>query len=117
MKNLDFVIKKTAADLKLPEAECRKVIEGWWEEARSQVVNVKSTTLGIRKVGVITVSKLKIRTFISDTIRKIRNTAKSKRFSEKNKVIYIAKYKKRLRNALVQRNVLAQDYAEKFGNV
>lgn len=117
MKNLDFVIKKTAADLKLPEDECKKVIEGWWQEVHSEVVNVKSTTLGIRKVGVFTVSKVKIRTFILKTIRKIRNTAKSTKFSEKNKVIYIAKYKKRLRNACVQRDILAQDYAEQFGNI
>lgn len=117
MKNLDYVIKKTAADLKLPEVECKKVIEGWWEEAYNQVGNVKSTTVAIRKIGVLTVSKLKVRIFIVDTINKIRRTATSKRFSDKNKQLYIAKYKKRLRNALVQRDILAQDYAEEFGNV
>ena len=117
MKNLDYVIKKTALELKLPEAECKKVIEGWWGEVYNQVANVKSTTVAIRKIGVLTVSKLKVRTFILDTIGKIRKTAVSTRFSEKNKQLYIEKYKKRLRNALIQRNILAQDYAKEFGNI
>jgi hypothetical protein len=117
MKNLDYVIKKTAIDLKLPETEVKKVVEGWWEEVHYQIANVKSTTIAIRKIGVITVSKLKIRTFIKDTIRKIRSTIISKRFSEQNKQKYITVYKKRLRNALVQRDILAQDYAKEFGNV
>jgi hypothetical protein len=117
MKNLDFVIKKTAIDLNLPESEVKIVIEGWWQQVYNEVANVKSTTIAIRKVGVITVSKLKVRTFILNTIRKIRSTKISKRFSEDNKEKYIAKYKKRLRNALVQRNILAKDYAEQFGNI
>ena len=117
MKNLDFVIKKTAIDLGLPEAEVRKVVEGWWEEAYDQIRNVKSTTIAIRKIGVITVSKLKVRIFILNTIRKIRSTIASKRFSEDNKRKYIEKYKKRLKHALVQRDILAQDYAEEFGNI
>ena len=117
MKNLDFVIKKTAIDLDLPEEEVKKVIEGWWEEAYNQIGNVKSTTIAIRKIGVITVSKLKVRTFILNTIKKIRNTMTSKRFCEQNKIKYIEKYKKRLRHALVQRDILARDYAEEFGNI
>jgi hypothetical protein len=52
-----------------------------------------------------------------DTIKKLRNMKKSKKYSELSKSNYIALHRKKLTNALIQRNILAKDYAEKFGNI
>ena len=117
MKGLDYVIKKTARELNLPEAETKKLLTAYWKEITDQITRIESTTVAIRKLGVITVSKLKIRNFISHTIRAIRKMKTSKKYSDVTKEAYVQNHTKKLKNALVQRNILAKDYAEKFGNI
>jgi|HubBroStandDraft_2_1064218.scaffolds.fasta_scaffold169274_3 hypothetical protein len=117
MKSLDYVIKKTAKELNLPEDQTRKLLTAYWKEIERQLVEIKSTTISIKKLGVITVSKIKIRNFIIDTIRRIRRMEKSTKYSDDKKRSYIDRHKKKLKNALIQRNILAKDYAEKFGNI
>jgi hypothetical protein len=117
MRGLDYVIKKTAKELGLPEIETKKLLTGYWKEVADQITRIESTTVAIRKLGVITVSKLKIRNFIFDTIRNIRSMKNSKKYSDISKNNYIELHTRKLRNALIQRNILAKDYAEKFGNI
>lgn len=117
MKSLDYVIKKTAKELNLPEDQTRKLLTAYWKQIERQLVEIGSTTIAIRKLGVITVSKIKIRNFIIDTIRRIRRMGTSTKYSDEKKSNYIKRHKKKLTNALIQRDILAKDYAEKFGNV
>jgi hypothetical protein len=118
MKGLDYVIKKTTADLKMEakSEDVKKLLTAFWEEVEQQVIHLESTTVSIKKLGVFTVSKLKVRTFIKKTIKKIRDT-RNMTYSEDNKQRQIANQTKKLRNALKHRNIIAQDYAEKFGNI
>lgn len=120
MKGIDYVIKKTIKDLNLPEdkrEDAKKLIMAYWKEIADQIIRIDSTTVAIRKLGVITVSKLKIRKFIFDTIKHIRNMKLSKKYSEASKDNYVNVHTKKLKKALIQRNILAKDYAEKFGNI
>jgi hypothetical protein len=119
MKGLDFIIKKTTTDLKMEtkQEDVKKLLTAFWKEAEQQMIHFDSTTIAIKKLGVFTISKLKVRNFISETIMKIRKTEKSVKYSEGSKKEIIETQKKRLRNALKHRNILAIDYAEKFGNI
>jgi len=118
MKGLDYVIKKTTADLKMEDRaeDVKKLLTAFWEEVEQQVIHLESTTVSIKKLGVFTVSKLKVRTFIKKTIKVIRET-KERTYSEDNKERHLNNQMKKLRNALKHRNIIAQDYAEKFGNI
>lgn len=117
MKGLDFVIKKTSFDLNLPEDQVKKLLNAYWKEIEQQLVKIESTTVSIKNVGVFTVSKLKIRNFIFDTIRKIKKMRESNKFLEENKTKYLELHLGKLKNALKHRTILAKDYAEKYGNI
>lgn len=118
MKGLDYVIKKTTADLKMEDRseDVKKLLTAFWQEVEQQLIHLESTTVSIKKLGVFTVSKLKVRTFIKKTIKTIRDT-KHRTYSEDNKQRHIENQTKKLRNALKHRNIIAKDYAEKFGNI
>jgi len=117
MKGLDFVIKKTSSDLNLPEDQVKKLLISYWKEIEQQITKIESTTVSIKDIGVITVSKLKIRNFIFDTIDRIKRMRKSNKYSEINKNKYLGIHFSKLKNALKHRNILAKDYAEKYGNI
>jgi len=120
LKNIDYVIKKTAADLKLPEEKIRPVIEAYWKAVYNKVVNgldPGKTTLFMRNIGLFTVSRYKLNNFIQKRIDKIRGMTKSDKYTDKQKEEFIERHKKKLSLSLKYRNLVAKDYAEKFGNI
>lgn len=120
MKNLDYVIKKTASQIKLPEDKVRKVVEKYWETLRDKMVNGmdnEKTTLFLRNIGLFTVSRYKLNNFIKKKISKIKGMERSEKYSDEQKKVFFERHKKKLALSLKYRNLVAKDYAEKFDNI
>lgn len=120
MKNLEYAIRKTATEMDLPEDKVRIVIEKYWSEIYQKMVNGMEdgkATLFLRNVGLFTLSRYKLNNFIKKKIGKIKGMAKSTKYSEDVKKDFIEKQTKKLKKSLLYRNLVAKDYAEKFGNV
>lgn len=120
MKNLDYVIRKTATEMNLPEDKVRNLIERYWREIYQKMVNGMDddkTTLFLRNIGLFTVSRYKLNNFIKKKISKIKGMGKSVKYSDEIKKEFIQKQKQKLVKSLTYRNLLAKDYAEKFGNI
>lgn len=115
MKNLDYVIKKTASDLGLPENKVRIVLKEYWKAGLQNVIKFNGRTTSFRYIGNFTVSKYKLDRYIIKLIRKIRNTKKTKKLSEENRAAALEVYYRDLRMALEQRNEIAISY-KKFMN-
>lgn len=114
MKNLEYVIKKTAADLELPESTVRPIVMEYWRNAMENIVRLQATTTSIRHVGNFAVAKYKLNNYIRKMIAKIRRTRSSVTFSEEKKQEIIAGYINQLKPALRERNILALHYQKMF---
>lgn len=117
MKNIDFIIKKTARDLKLPENEVKLVVMEYWKSIYNKILTGSETTVTARHVGTFTVSRWKLNNYIKKIIAKIRRIKKTDKLSvEKKEEILTVEYK-RLKNCLFHRDRIAKNYAEQFGNI
>lgn len=108
MKNIDNIVLKTSKDLDIPKERVKLVVDAYWNEVYDKLLSLDSTTVYIRNVGLITISRFKLRKFISRYIQKIRNIEKSVRLSDSDKHLYLTKTKEKLRKALVQRDIIAK---------
>lgn len=120
MKNLDYVIRKTATEMDLPEDKVKILIETYWKEIYQKMVNGMDdgkATLFLRNIGMFTFSRYKLNNFIRKKIGKIKGMTKSKKYSEEIKKEFIEKQTNKLKKSLKYRNLVAKDYAEKFGNI
>lgn len=122
MKNIDYAIKKTVTDLSLSgkEKQVKNLIDRYWSEVYDKMVNglpEEKSTLFLRNIGMFTVSRYKLNNFIKKKIGKIKGMAKSEKYSDDVKKEFIGKQKKKLTLSLSYRNLVAKDYAEKFGNI
>jgi hypothetical protein len=114
------VIKKTATDLDLPEEKVRIIIEKYWKDIYQKIVNGMDddkTTLFLRNIGLFTISRYKLNNFIKKKIAKIRGMGSSTKYSDQIKEEFIGKQRKKLAKSLIYRNIVAREYAEKFGNI
>src|SRR5687768_6498775 len=114
MKNLEFVIKKTAADLGLPETIVRPIVTEYWKASMESIVKLKATTTSIRYVGNFAVVRYKLYKYIRKMIGKIRRMKKATTVSEQKRQESLATYTAQLRLALRERNVLAHHYQKMF---
>lgn len=114
MKNLDHVIRKTAADLNLPEKEVHDILIGYWATVNKKVWELSETTIALRHIGVIAISRFKINNFIRKKIESIRRTRNSTKLTVEQKEMYELRLYERLRKALYQRDKLAIHYQKKF---
>lgn len=120
MKNLDYAIKKTVNDKDLPEGPVRILIERYWQEAYDKIVNGMDdgkSTLFLRNVGMFTVSKYKLTNFIKKKIDKIKGMRDSDKYTPEQKEEFEKRHKQKLALSCKYRNLIAKDYAEKFGNI
>jgi hypothetical protein len=120
LKSLDYAIKKTVVDTNLPASEVKMVIERYWAELSDKMINGMDddkSTLFLRGIGLFTVSRYKVNNFIAKRIKKIKGMEKSTKYSEETKKEVINRHKKKLTLSLSYRNLVAKDYAEKFGNI
>jgi hypothetical protein len=100
----------------IPKEKVKVIVDAYWDGVYKKLLNLDSTTVFIRNVGLITISKFKLRKFIYKFIDKIRFLNKGDNYSEQQKQKLNPLYIKKLRKALFQRNIIAKDYAKKFGN-
>ena len=114
MKNLDYIILKTANDLDLDKETVKTLVNAYWNEVNRKVIGFETRTVGIRGVGTITISKYKLRDYILKKIRIIKRLKLSKKYSEQKKAEMIAEAKEKLRMALKHRDEIAKEYAIKF---
>lgn len=111
MKGLDFVIKKTANDLNLPEEQVKILVTSYWSKVYKGVTMVKGQGFFIREVGTFTISRHKLRVFIRKRIAKIRFILNGPLTGERRQKRLDTHYKK-LRIALHYRNELAKQYSK-----
>lgn len=115
MKAINFVIKKVSEDSGLPRDQVKIVITKYWDEIYRRILSLDDTTIAIRHVGVITVSKFKLNKYISKRIHKIR-TVRGSDFTERKKEYLLTHHYERLKKALIKRNELAIQYSHDKNN-
>lgn len=112
MKNIDYIISKTSNDLKIPKDKVKPLVDEYWSTLERKVSKMESTTIFIRDVGVITISKFKLRGYIIELLYKIRRAVRyGKTHTMENKVM--VRYYNRLRKSLAQRNIIAIHFKNK----
>lgn len=116
MKNIEFVIKKTAKELGLPEDQVRMVIMEYWKDGMANIFSLGETTVSMKYIGNFTISRYKLYNYLRKQIGKIRRMQKLKTVSEEKRVEILKIYYNNLRTALVQRNILAIHYQKMFKN-
>lgn len=120
MKSLDYAIKKMASDRDLPEDQVRVLIERYWEEVYNKLVNGMEegkSTIFLRNIGMFTVSRYKLNKFIKKKIDKIKGMRRSEKYNDEQKKEFEKRHIPKLELSLKYRNLVAKDYAEKFGNI
>lgn len=114
MKDLNYVIKKTALDLGLPEDQVRTVLNEYWKTGLSNIFSLGQTTISFRHIGNFTVSRYKLNNYIRKQIGKIRRIKTLDTISEEKRKEILDQYTAKLRTALNQRNILAIHYQKMF---
>lgn len=114
MKNIQTVSKLTARDLNYDEKEVERVNDFFWKEVRRKLSTLESTSITIKHIGTITVSKRKIDQYIKNIIKKIRSIRVSTKYKQSTQALLLDVNMDRLKKALVQRNILAKQYYETY---
>jgi len=114
MKNIQTVNKLISRELGRSEDEVEQINDFFWKTLRQKLSNMESTSVSIKHIGTITVSKRKIDFFIRTTINKIRNIRKSIKYKPTTQAILLDVNYDRLRKSLKQRNELATQYYETY---
>lgn len=114
MRDINYVIKKTAIELGLPENQVRIVLNEYWKSGLSNIFNLGKTTVSLRHIGNFTVSRYKLNNYIRKQIGKIRRMKTLDAVSEEKKKEILHQYYKKLNIALQQRNILAIHYQKMF---
>lgn len=116
MKNIDYVIQRTASELGLPVEKVKPVVMAYWKTACDKLTRLEATTVSIRHVGNFTISRYKLYGYIRKRIAKIKFAQTSGKYDYdpvKKQDILDFHYVK-LRKALVKRNTLAKHYQKIF---
>jgi len=120
LKNIDYVIRKTALEMEIPETEVKAIIDWYWGQIYQKMVNGMDddkATLFLRNIGLFTVSRYKLNNFIIKKLDKIKGMTVSTKYSEEVKKNFIERQKSKLKLSLKYRNLVAIDYAKKFKNI
>ena len=81
----------------------------WKEGVKHELKNLNHTSIFIKNIGTITVSKYKLYREIRLFIRKIRMLRISEKFTEEKKLIIEEKFKNKLRKLLNKRNDIIKE--------
>lgn len=114
MKNIDYVIQRTASELGLDPAKVKAVVNEYWKTATDRLTKLDSTTVSIRHVGNFTISKYKLNNYIRKRIYKIRYAKTTDKYDEQKRADVLEFHYKKLKKALVQRDILAKHYQKIF---
>lgn len=95
-------------DLGISEDEVKTVVMEYWTSIYNNILNLDSTTVSIRHIGNFTISRYKLRNFLSNHIKRYK---KVKVLENKEKLLYSLMFK--IDKASEKRNVLAEHYYKK----
>jgi hypothetical protein len=114
MKNIQIVSRLVARENNYDLDLVEEVNQFFWKEVRRSLTSMEHTSVSIKHLGTITVSKRKVDYIIKKLIKKIRDTKKSTRLKPSTIELVLEVNYDKLRRALKQRNVLAKQYYENY---
>jgi hypothetical protein len=117
MKDINHVILKTCKNLYLPKEKVKPLVDFYWNEVYRKLMTFESSTVHIREVGTITVSKFKLRLFLQKYILIIKRVLNSEKYPKEKMDEIKSKYFFYLRKLLKERDRIAKIYAKKFNNI
>lgn len=117
MRNIDFVIRKTAQELSIPEDQAKPVVMAYWDEIYKKIVSGKETTVTVRHVGSFAISRFKLNLYIRKILDKIKRFKKTDKLTSEKKEECVTEEKRKLTRALFHRNKIAINYAQIFKNI
>jgi len=115
MKDIHIVSKLVARENNLDPDLVEDVNAFFWKVGvRAALSSMDYTSVSIKHIGTITVSKRKVDQMIITLIRKIRNIRKSTRYKQSTTELLLELNYDKLRKALKQRNILAKQFYENY---
>jgi hypothetical protein len=114
MRAPDSYYKEVADELNLPLALVKRVNNYYWREGiKNNMSNVNFSSIFIKNLGTIVISKYKLHKEILHVIKKIRRIQESEKYTEAKKEFVIERYKINLRRLLKKRNdIIKENYFE-----
>lgn len=110
MKLPETIYKQAADELQLPLGLVKRVNNFFWREGvKKALSNVDHTSVFIKNIGTIIISKIKLNKEILLVIEKIRRIENSSKFTGMKKVYIIEGYKNNLRKLLKMRNKIIKE--------
>lgn len=96
----------------IPKEKVKLVVDEYWKKVYDKLLTLEATTVYIREVGLITISRYKLRRFILRWINKIRNVKKTPKYDEVERKRILDNMTAKLSKALAQRNIIAKYNSE-----
>lgn len=114
MKNIQIVSRLVARENNYDPDIVEDVNNFFWKEVRGSLTSMEYTSVSIKHLCTITVSKRKVDYIIKKLIGKIRSLRKSTRLKQSTIDLLLDSNFEKLRKALKQRNILAKQYYENY---
>lgn len=114
MKDIKIVSRIVARENNYDPDLTEDVNDFFWKETRRLLSSMEYTSVSIKHLCTITVSKRKVDYAIKKLIGKIRSIRKSTRFKPSTVELLLEQNFDKLRKALKQRNILAKQYYENY---
>jgi hypothetical protein len=114
MKDIKIVSRLVAREFNYDPELTEDVNDFFWKETRKMLSSMEYTSVSIKCLCTLTVSKRKVDYIIKKLIGKIRNIRKSTRYKESTTALLLEVNYDKLRKALKQRNILAKQYYENY---
>jgi hypothetical protein len=114
MKSIQIINKIIAREKNISEDLVEKINKFYWKKVRAALSDFSDTSVSVKHIGTITVSRRKLNFFILQLIRKIRVIRAGTKHKESTKALLLETNINKLRKALVQRNIIAKLYYEDY---
>ena len=110
MKKPEHYYKEVSEELGESTAIIKEIYNFYWKEGiKDPLKKLEHSSIFIKNIGTITVSKYKLYREIRFFIRKLRMLKFSQKFTPEKKLVIEEKYKGRLRALLKRRNELIKE--------
>jgi len=114
MKDIKIVSRIVARENNYDPDLTEDINDFFWKETRKLLSSMEYTSVSIKHLCTITVSKRKVDYTIRKLIGKIRSLRKTTRFKPSTVELLLEQNFDKLRKALKQRNILAKQYYENY---
>lgn len=114
MKSIQIINKIVAREKNIKEDLVEKINKFYWKKVRAALSDFSDTSVSIKHIGTITISRRKLNFFIKKLIGKIRVIRAGNRHKESTKALLLETNYNKLKKALVQRNIIANLYYDEY---